>query len=198
MSLLVRDFQLWIGKAILVAALALGLAGPAFAQEQPQDQAQGQAQDLHQTASPGTTTDGANPAQPGDQQQPAPAKKPPEPYGGGTPLDVLMHTKLWENVPVPKDFVKESRPPDDALQYQPTQGFDPKGAQLLNHNQLDFLQGELEQAGALAEHSAGVRIKHFANVHTSASLKGKTHRAQSEKVPSEKVRADIPTNLHGQ
>lgn len=191
MALLMRDFQLWIGQGIAVAApvltlaLGLGFAGAAFAQQQTQDQAQ--------AASPGT-----NPAQPGDQQQPARVQKPPEPYGGGTPLDVLMHTKLWEDVPQPKDFVKQSRPPEDALQYQPTQGNDPKGAQLLNSDQLDSMQDELEHAGALAEHSAGVRIKHFTNIHASNSLNGKTHKRQSAKVPSDKVHAEIPTNLHGQ
>ncbi|MGA3303598.1 MAG: hypothetical protein ABSC72_09960 [Methylovirgula sp.] len=180
MAPLVRGFQLWAGKGISVAALALALgrAGPGFAQQQPQDQGQA--------------------AQPGDQQQGPPAQKAPEPYGGGTPLDVLMHTKLWEDVPEPKDFVKQSRPPDDALQYQPTQGDDPKGAQLLNPNQLDSLQDELEHAGAHAEHSAGVRIKHFTNIHTTNSLKGKTHKVQSAKVQSDKVHAEIPTNLHGQ
>ncbi len=109
-----------------------------------------------------------------------------------------MHTKLWEDVPEAKDFVKQSRPPDDALQYQPTQGDDPKGAKLLNSNQLDSMQGELEHAGALAERSAGVRIKHFTNIHTTSSLKGKTHKVQSAKVQSDKVHAEIPTNLHGQ
>lgn len=185
-----RDFQLQIGKAIVAAALAIGLAGPAFAQEQPQNQAQ--------TAGPGTATDGTNTAQPGDQEQGAPAQKAPEPYGGGTPLDVLMHAKLWEDVPEAKDFVKQSRPPDDALQYQPTQGDDPKGAQLLNSNQLDSLQDELEHAGANAEHSAGVRIKHFANVHLDDAVKGKTHKMKLAKGPSDKVHAEIPTNLHGQ
>jgi hypothetical protein len=199
MALLVRDFQLWVGKGISVAALALGLAGPASAQEQPQDHTQGQPQPQDQAASPGATTDAANPAQPSDQQQQAaPAQKPPEPYGGGTPVDVLMHTKLWEDVPEAKDFVKATRPPDDALEYQPTQGDDPKGAQLLNSNQLDSMQGELEHAGALAERSAGVRIKHFANVHTSNALTGKPHKVQSAKVQSDKVHAEIPTNLHGQ
>ena len=109
-----------------------------------------------------------------------------------------MHTKLWEDVPEAKDFVKQSRPPDDALQYQPTQGDDPKGAQLLNPNQLNSLQDELEHAGAHAEHSAGVRVKHFPNVHTSNSLKDKAHKIQSAKVQSDKVHAEIPTNLHGQ
>ncbi len=197
MALLMRDFQLWAGKGVSIAALALGLAGPASAQEQPQDQTQGQAQPQDQAANPGVAPDSANPGQPSDQQQPAQAQKEPQPYGGGTPLDVLMHTKLWEDVPEAKDFVKETRPPDDALEYQPTQGDDPKGEKLLNSNQLDSMQGELEHAGALAERAAGVRIKHFTNIHTSSSLKGKTHKV-SAKGPSDKIHAEIPTNLHGQ
>ncbi|HEY1736453.1 MAG TPA: hypothetical protein VGG12_07400, partial [Methylovirgula sp.] len=63
------------------------------------------------------------------------------------------------------------------------------------------------------ERSAGVRVKHFSNLHTNASPKSKLHKTQSakaqsdktqsdklqsDKVQSDKVQADVPADLHGQ
>ncbi|MGH6852524.1 MAG: hypothetical protein ACREDJ_04860, partial [Methylocella sp.] len=31
-----------------------------------------------------------------------------EPKAGGSPLDTLMHTKIWADVPEAKDFVRET------------------------------------------------------------------------------------------
>src|SRR5579872_5925007 len=66
-------------------------------------------------------------AAPAHTSQPAgkPAK-PKKPYGGGTPLDVILSTKLWVDPPKEKPFVEETRPPESSMHYQPTVGTDPK------------------------------------------------------------------------
>jgi hypothetical protein len=103
---------------------------------------------------------------PRDQPSQAPATAPakaPQPYGGGSPLNVLMHTKLWEDPPTPKPFVTESREPLDTLSYQPTAGDDTKRAKPLSAKQLEALQGALENAGAHNEKAGGVKDKKFAD-----------------------------------
>ena len=49
---------------------------------------------------------------------------------GGSPLDTLMHTKIWADVPEAKDFVRGTRPPPDSLAYQPVTGTDPERPKL--------------------------------------------------------------------
>ena len=164
MSLSVRDFQLWIGKGISVAALALGLAGPAFAQEQPQDQAQAQAK----RRPPAQARRPCRQSRSAERSAASRSRaKAPKPYGGGTPLDVLMHTKLWEDVPEAKDFVKESGRRTTRCNISRRKATTRKARSSSSPISSNSMQDELEHAGALAERSAGVRIKHFTNVHTS-------------------------------
>lgn len=177
MSLLPRRFQDGFRPAF-IAVLILFVPVPALAQEADQD--------AQQPAAANST------AAPQGQQ---PGQKPPKPYGGGSPLDVLMHTKLWEDVPEAKGFVKDNRPPLDALQYQPTQdratltdGPPAPHPQILNGNQLQSLQGELEHAGANNEKAAGKKSKNFADV---SEPEPRAHRAKHEK-----IRAEAPTQLH--
>jgi hypothetical protein len=141
-------------------------------------------------------SDGANDA-PRDATQDRPAQtaapaKPPKPYGGGSPLDVLMHTKLWVTPPEPKEFVKESREPLSTLEYQPTaKAPDPVRPKVLSSGELKSLQGELEQAGAKNEKAASVKKKNFANVAAAKSAKDKPQK------PNAKTNtADAPTELH--
>lgn len=97
------------------------------------------------------------------QQQATPETppKPAQPYGGGSPLDVIMNTRLWTDVPEAKDFVKETRPPEDSLEYQPTAGTDPPRPKLRTPAELKALQDELENAGARNEKAAGIKKKNF-------------------------------------
>ena len=101
------------------------------------------------------------------QAQPAPK----QPYGGGTPLDVIMHTKLWVDVPKMRDFVSAARPPEKSLDYIPTSvGTEPKRPPLRTSAQLQQMEDELENAGARNEKAAGLRARHF---HTVAIPKKK-------------------------
>src|SRR5579863_1696119 len=84
-----------------------------------------------------------------------------QPYGGGTPLDVLLHTKLWTDVPDMKPFVKAARPPEDSLDFTPTTGTEPKRAPLDSKAQLQQMEDELENAGAHNEKMARARKHYF-------------------------------------
>ncbi|VFU08940.1 conserved protein of unknown function [Methylocella tundrae] len=64
----------------------------------------------------------------------------------GSPLDTLMKTRLWADVPEAKDFVRQSRPPQDTLDYRPTTGTDPERPKPRTKAELDALQSELESA----------------------------------------------------
>jgi hypothetical protein len=75
---------------------------------------------------------------------------------GGSPLDTLMNTKLWADVPEAKDFVRDTRPPPDSLAYQPVTGLDPDRPKPRNKEELQALQGELETAVA---HNQGKALK---------------------------------------
>ena len=67
---------------------------------------------------------------------------------GGSPLDTLMHTKIWADVPEAKDFVRETRPPPDSLAYQPVTGTDPERPKLRSKTELEALESELERAAS--------------------------------------------------
>ena len=74
---------------------------------------------------------------------------------GGSPLDTIMNTKLWADVPEAKDFVRDSRPQDDSLAYQPLNGVDPERPKPRSKAELQALQGELEQASLHNQARAG-------------------------------------------
>jgi hypothetical protein len=80
-----------------------------------------------------------------------------EAKSGGSPLDTLMHTKIWADVPEAKDFVRETRPPPDSLAYQPVTGTDPERPKLRSKVELEALKSELERAAAHNERNAGKR-----------------------------------------
>jgi hypothetical protein len=77
---------------------------------------------------------------------------------GGSPLDTIMSTHLFADVPEAKDFVRESRPPPEALDYQPVTGADREGPKLKNKDELKALQSELETAAAHNEEVARKRL----------------------------------------
>jgi hypothetical protein len=80
-----------------------------------------------------------------------------EAKAGGSPLDTLMHTKIWADVPEAKDFVRETRPPPDSLGYQPVTGTDPERPKLRSKVELEALKNELERAAAHNDRNAGKR-----------------------------------------
>jgi hypothetical protein len=77
---------------------------------------------------------------------------------GGSPLDTLMHTKIWADVPEAKDFVRETRPPPDSLAYQPVTGSNPERPKLRNKVELEALETELEGAASRHDRNAGKRV----------------------------------------
>ncbi len=66
----------------------------------------------------------------------------------GSPLDTLLNTKLWPDVPEAKDFVKEARPDPDSLSYQPTWGAEPDRPKPRSKAELEALRRELSGAEA--------------------------------------------------
>jgi hypothetical protein len=81
-----------------------------------------------------------------------------EAKAGGSPLDTLMHTKIWADVPEAKDFVRETRPPPDSLAYQPVTGTDPERPKLRSKVELKALESELERAASHNDRNAGKRL----------------------------------------
>lgn len=170
----------------------------AMAQTAAPQNATGEAQQaVPQTAAPAAsaaaTATGA--AASADPTKPPPKK--PKPYGGGTPLDVLMSTKLWVSPPEEKEFVKETRPQPDTLHYQstiPAPGAEPVRPKLLNKDQLQALQQELEVGGALNERAADVKRKDFADVDLRALRKDKDQ--EKAKAKARKAKPEGPLELH--
>jgi hypothetical protein len=77
---------------------------------------------------------------------------------GGSPLDTILSTHLFADVPEAKDFVRESRPPPETLDYQPVNGPEREGPKLRNKDELKALQNELETAAAQNEKTAQKRL----------------------------------------
>jgi len=82
------------------------------------------------------------------------AQKRPQP--SGSPLDTLMHTRIWADVPEARDFVRENRPAEADLEYQPLTGTDPERPKVKTKAEIEALQAELEGAGARNEKRAGL------------------------------------------
>ncbi len=76
----------------------------------------------------------------------------------GSPLDTIMSTHLFADVPEAKDFVRESRPPPETLDYQPLTGPDREGPKLKTKDELKALESELETAAARNEQVARKRL----------------------------------------
>lgn len=62
----------------------------------------------------------------------------------GSPLDTLLSTRLWADVPPAQDFVKESRPDPHSLEYKPLTGTDPVRPKPRDPSGVAALQAELE------------------------------------------------------
>ncbi|HXW72891.1 MAG TPA: hypothetical protein VEK34_15950 [Methylocella sp.] len=72
----------------------------------------------------------------------------------GSPLDTLMSTRLWADVPEAKDFVRDSRPSPEGLDYEPLTGTDPERPKPRSKAEVQALQAELEQAAARNQNTA--------------------------------------------
>jgi hypothetical protein len=76
----------------------------------------------------------------------------------GSPLDTIMSTHLRADVPEARDFVRESRPPPEVLDYAPLTGPDREGPKLRTRDELKALERELETAAAHNEQLARKRL----------------------------------------
>jgi hypothetical protein len=124
--------------AVLLAALFAAAATAAPAQEVTEGR------NTTTDPVPDNSQDSAVP----DKPAPKPATgKPKKPFGGGTPIDVIVNNKLWVDPPEPKDFVRENRRPVEELKFQPTVGLDPERPKTRTKDELKDLQSELEKAG---------------------------------------------------
>ena len=89
---------------------------------------------------------------------PAPAPQPKKKRNPtGSPLDTLMSTRLFADVPEAKGFVRETRRPPDSLEFKPTAGTDPERPKVRTKTELDALQSELEGAARKNAARAGLR-----------------------------------------
>jgi hypothetical protein len=95
---------------------------------------------------PALAEDQAQPAAKADKDKADKPAKPKKPFGGGSPLEVIINNKLWTDEPKPQDFVIQNRRPADELHYQPTVGTDPERPKTLNKDELKSLQSEMEAA----------------------------------------------------
>jgi hypothetical protein len=91
------------------------------------------------------------------QQQPKTEQKPKKERHRNTPLDTIMQTRLWADVPEPKDFVKDHRPDKEKLEYQPVTGTDPDRPKLRTPAELKDLETELESARVKTDKRAGIK-----------------------------------------
>jgi hypothetical protein len=77
----------------------------------------------------------------------------------GSPLDTLMQTRIFADVPEAKDFVREKRPAPETLDFKPTTGTDPERPKPRTKAELDALQSELESAAQKNAARAGLHGK---------------------------------------
>ncbi|MGP0061350.1 MAG: hypothetical protein ACLPID_18925 [Beijerinckiaceae bacterium] len=154
-------------SCIAIIAVALIAASPALAQSQPEDNAQDAPKETVQQKS-----------------DVKPAAKPVKPYGGGTPLDVILNNRLWTEAPEPKDFVRQNRQPVDELKYQPTVGTDPERPKTRSKDELKSLQSEMEEAASHNSRAVSGKKKVGA---TPAAQKTKTTRSSDKAHSADKT-----------
>ena len=73
----------------------------------------------------------------------------PDPYA--SPLDTILSTRLWTDVPPAQDFVKTTRPDPKGLDYAPLVGNDPERPKPRDAAGVAALKAELESGGAQNE-----------------------------------------------
>lgn len=128
-----------LASSLAFAVCALLLSSGARAQS-VSAQAQAEAQQAQQGLAQLPQADGGAP-----QAAARPKKRTRNPTG--SPLDTLLSTRLWADVPEAKDFVRQNRPSMDSLEFKPTAGTDPQRPKPRTKTELDALRAELETAG---------------------------------------------------
>ncbi len=116
---------------------------------------------------------------------PAPKRKKPR-NPTGSPLDTIMQTRLFADVPEAKDFVREKRPAPETLEFKPTWGRDPVRPKLRTSAELGALQSELESAGKMNEARGGLSkaVKASKATRTPAAVAGVAKAADKPGEPS--------------
>jgi hypothetical protein len=66
----------------------------------------------------------------------------------GSPLDTMMNTRLWTDVPEPKDFVLRARPAPETLDYRTPYAVDDVRPRPRGKAEVEALTRALEQANA--------------------------------------------------
>lgn len=94
---------------------------------------------------------------PDSQQNSKTETKPKKERHRNTPLDTIMQTRIWADVPEAKDFVKEHRPDREKLKYQPVTGTDPERPKPRTPAELKDLESELETARVKTDKRAGIK-----------------------------------------
>lgn len=96
----------------------------------------------------------------------------------GSPLDTLLSTRIWADVPPAENFVKESRPDPRTLEYKPLTGTDPVRPKPRDPNGVAALQAELEAGiaknAARAKPLQGVAAKNTLDKKVAAKARKKT------------------------
>jgi hypothetical protein len=174
--------------AAISAALLTAWMLPALAQQAPvegasssMDEVQGRVQEPAPSEAQDQKAEDQKAQDQKASDQPAAnkAKKPKKPYGGGTPIDVIVNNKMWETPPEPKEFVRENRRPVDELQYEPTVGIDPERPKTKSKDELNGLKSELDDA-ALHNSQAG-NGKRKADSPAAKKAKTKTAKTATDK-----------------
>ena len=80
----------------------------------------------------------------GAQTGPAPEAKKPPPFKYSSPLDTIMSTHLWTDVPATQPFVQATHPDPKTLDYTPLTGKDPDRPKPRDATNIKALQAELE------------------------------------------------------
>lgn len=104
------------------------------------------------------------------------------PYG--SPLDTLLSTRLWADVPPAQNFVKESRPDPGTLDYKPLTGTDPARPKPRDPEGVAALQAELE--AGIAKNAARAKPLQGAG---AAAPGTKTHAKKVARRPAKRTDA---------
>jgi len=95
---------------------------------------------------------------------------------GGSPLDTLLSTHLFADVPEAKDFVRETRPPPESLDYVPLTGADREGDKPKTKDELKAMASELEAA---AQHNEALARDRLGYVKPAAATPAKPAENQA-------------------
>jgi hypothetical protein len=73
----------------------------------------------------------------------------------GSPLDTMMNTRFWTDVPEPKDFVLRARPAPKSLDFRTPYAVDDRRPRPRGKAEVEALTRDLEQASARNRALAG-------------------------------------------